>query len=125
MCRGEISKVKSRPRFVNHRFIALKRAQLLSLLLVQGRLSEISGITVIHTRHVIGVGAAWTEGDRLLSSSHGLVMATLKIANIANDEVGLADSWGRPREHDWRSPMLRQRLPLGLFPNQIGPGRSE
>src|SRR5580698_10439557 len=90
MGRGEISKVESRPRFGDHGLIALKGTQLLSLLLVKGRRLEIASISVIHSRHVIGVGAAWTEGDSLLSGSHRLIMPTLKIANIANDEVGLA-----------------------------------
>jgi len=63
---------------------------LLSLLFVTHRRLEIAGISVIHSRHVIGVGAARAEGDRLLSGSHSLVMPALKIAHIANGEISLA-----------------------------------
>ena len=78
----KITEMKPRPRLVDHRFVATKRAEPLRLLFVLGGLSEIASIAVKHAGHMIGVRAVWAEGNRLLSGSHGIVMATLKQARI-------------------------------------------
>src|SRR6478672_9858335 len=80
--------MKPRPSFVDHGYIEVNRAQSLRLLLVESSFLEITSVSVIHTRHMIGSRAAWDEGNRLFSGRHRLLMATLKCPNIADDCVG-------------------------------------
>src|SRR6266436_7659403 len=82
--------MKPCPSFVDHGYIELNRAQSLRLLLVESSFLEITSVSVIHTRHMIGSRAAWDEGNRLFSGRHRLLMAMLKCANIADDCVGFA-----------------------------------
>src|SRR5579871_3517250 len=62
---GKITQMKPCPGFVGHGFIAVNRAQSLCLLFVEGSLFKITGISLIHSSHMIGVRTAWAESNRL------------------------------------------------------------
>src|SRR5262249_22118196 len=86
-CRQEITEMKSRPRLLDHRFIAAERAEPLRLLFVLGGFPEIACIALKQARHMIDARVARAEGDRLLPTSHGLVVATLKQARVTQYHV--------------------------------------
>src|SRR5690349_21841020 len=64
---GEVSQMKSRPRFVGQGMVDVKRTQSLRLLLVRGGFAKVARVTVEHPRHVIGRVAARAESERFLA----------------------------------------------------------
>src|SRR5262245_28021237 len=86
-CRDEITEMKPRPRLVDSRFSAVERTEPLRLFFIVGGFAEIAGVAVKHACHMIDAGAAGGGSNRLLACSHGIVVATLKQARIAERYV--------------------------------------
>src|SRR5580704_17012100 len=86
-CSHKIAEVKSRPRLVDPRFMAAKRSEALRLLFIVSGLAEIAGVAVKHACHMIVARAAGADSNRLLACSHGIVVAVLKQARIAERYV--------------------------------------
>jgi hypothetical protein len=87
--RHKITEVKPCPCLVHRTLIPAKRAKSLCLLFILGGFSKIARIAMKHSRHMIEARVAGAEGDRLLSSSQGIIVATLKQARVTQRHVSV------------------------------------